>query len=155
MPANAEARRLELNQLRRLEVVSLVEATTLVLLVAAAVLLKHLAHLGLAVMIMGPSTASRSWLISGRRCRRRPAAGGGPLPLRGFFSLRSSRSPASPTWLSSAPMSSRHRDGYETVHLSAIDRTNGGMRRATVAIEMIDEGATATPNWWMRSSIAS
>jgi len=45
MPANAEVRRLELGQLRWLEFVSLLEATTLVLLVGVAVPLKHLAHL--------------------------------------------------------------------------------------------------------------
>ena len=46
--------RLELAQLRRLEVASLVEATTLVLLVGVAVPLKHLAGLPLAVTVMGP-----------------------------------------------------------------------------------------------------
>lgn len=48
------AQRLEIGQLRRLELVSLLEATTLVVLVGLAVPLKHLAHLDLAVRIMGP-----------------------------------------------------------------------------------------------------
>jgi len=51
---NAEERRLELGQLRKLEIMSLIEAATLVLLVGVAVPLKHLAHLNLAVKIMGP-----------------------------------------------------------------------------------------------------
>ena len=46
--------RLELTQLRRLEAASLVEATTLVLLVGAAVPLKHLAGMPVAVTVMGP-----------------------------------------------------------------------------------------------------
>jgi len=45
---------LELEQLRRLEVASLVEATTLLLLVGIAVPLKHLAGQPLGVSIMGP-----------------------------------------------------------------------------------------------------
>jgi integral membrane protein len=45
---------LEAAQLRRLEQVSLLEATTLVLLVCVAVPLKHLAGLPLAVAVMGP-----------------------------------------------------------------------------------------------------
>lgn len=49
-----EALRLERAQLRRLEIVSVVEATTLVLLVFVAVPLKHLGHHDLAVRIMGP-----------------------------------------------------------------------------------------------------
>lgn len=49
-----EAERLELGQLHRLEIVSLIEATTLVLLVVVAVPLKHLAHLDVPVRIMGP-----------------------------------------------------------------------------------------------------
>ncbi len=54
MPANAEARRLEYGQLRMPELASPLEATTLVLPVGVAVPLKHVAHLDLAVKIMGP-----------------------------------------------------------------------------------------------------
>lgn len=46
--------RLELAQLRRLEAASLVETTTLVLLVGVAVPLKHLAGIPMAVTVMGP-----------------------------------------------------------------------------------------------------
>ena len=46
--------RCELAQLRYLEVASLVEASTLVLLVGVAVPLKHLAGLPLAVTLLGP-----------------------------------------------------------------------------------------------------
>ena len=49
-----DATQLERAQLRRLEVASLIEATTLVVLVGVAVPLKHLAHLDAAVRIMGP-----------------------------------------------------------------------------------------------------
>ncbi|WP_428393539.1 DUF3817 domain-containing protein [Lichenicoccus sp.] len=45
---------LERAQLRRLEAASLVEATTLVLLVCVAVPLKHLFGMPLAVTVMGP-----------------------------------------------------------------------------------------------------
>jgi integral membrane protein len=45
---------MEAAQLRRLELVSLLEATTLVLLVCIAVPLKHLAGLPVAVAVMGP-----------------------------------------------------------------------------------------------------
>lgn len=45
---------LETAQLRRLEQVSLVEATTLVLLVCVAVPLKHLARWPLGVAVIGP-----------------------------------------------------------------------------------------------------
>lgn len=47
--------RLELMQLRRLEIASLVEATTLVLLVGVAVPLRHLAGKPLAVTVLGPA----------------------------------------------------------------------------------------------------
>lgn len=50
----AERRRLELGQLRRLEIVSLIEGSTLVLLLFVAVPLKHLAGLPLAVTVVGP-----------------------------------------------------------------------------------------------------
>ena len=50
-PAGAE---LELAQLRRLELASLVEATTLILLVGVAVPLKHFAGRPEAVTVMGP-----------------------------------------------------------------------------------------------------
>ena len=46
--------RLELAQFRRLETASLVDATTLVLLVGVAVPLRHLAGMPLAVTVMGP-----------------------------------------------------------------------------------------------------
>ncbi len=52
--AGSEHIRLELLQLRRLEVASLVEATTLILLVGMAVPLRHLAGKPLAVTVMGP-----------------------------------------------------------------------------------------------------
>lgn len=52
--AGAEHIRLELLQLRRLEAASLIEATTLVLLVGVAVPLKHLAATPGAVTVMGP-----------------------------------------------------------------------------------------------------
>ncbi len=45
---------LELAQLRRLEAASLVEATTLILLVGVAVPLRHLAGIPMAVTVMGP-----------------------------------------------------------------------------------------------------
>jgi integral membrane protein len=49
-----EGRRVELMQLRRLEIASFAEATTLLLLVCVAVPLKHLAGYVGAVHIMGP-----------------------------------------------------------------------------------------------------
>lgn len=52
--AGSEHIRLELLQLRRLEVASLVEATTLILLVGVAVPLRHLAGKPAAVTVMGP-----------------------------------------------------------------------------------------------------
>ena len=52
--AGPEHVQLELAQLRRLEAASLVEATTLVLLIGVAVPLKHLAGISLAVTVMGP-----------------------------------------------------------------------------------------------------
>ena len=51
---DAEGRRVELSQLRRLEIASFAEATTLVLLVCVAVPLKHLSGDSLAVRVMGP-----------------------------------------------------------------------------------------------------
>jgi integral membrane protein len=47
-------RRLELAQLKRLEIVSMIEATTLVALMCIAVPLKHLGHYDIAVRVMGP-----------------------------------------------------------------------------------------------------
>ena len=44
----------ERGQLRRLEIFSLIEATTLVALVGIAVPLKHVFHLAVAVRVMGP-----------------------------------------------------------------------------------------------------
>ena len=52
--AGAERIRLERAQLRRLEAASLVEATTLLLLVGVAVPLRHLAGQPGAVTVMGP-----------------------------------------------------------------------------------------------------
>lgn len=71
----SEHLRLELRQLRRLEVASLVEATTLILLVGVAVPLKHLAGRPLAVTVMGPihglAFAAYIWTVL------QTAAGGG------------------------------------------------------------------------------
>ncbi len=52
--AGPEHVRLELLQLRRLEVASLIEATTLILLVGVAVPLRHLLGKPVAVTVMGP-----------------------------------------------------------------------------------------------------
>ena len=52
--AGSEHLALELAQLRWLEVASLVEATTLILLIGVAVPLKHLAGQPLGVTVMGP-----------------------------------------------------------------------------------------------------
>lgn len=49
-----EARRIELTQLRWLEVASFAEGTTLLLLAGVAVPLKHLAGMASAVQVMGP-----------------------------------------------------------------------------------------------------
>ena len=89
---------LEIAQLRRLEQVSLVEATTLVLLVCIAVPLKHLAGLPIAVAVMGPihglAFLSYGWLAI------QTVAGGGwrrpeamrllllaVIPFGGYFNL--------------------------------------------------------------------
>lgn len=53
-PSGVDARCLELAQLRRLEIASVLEATTLVVLVCVAVPLKHLGHYDIAVRIIGP-----------------------------------------------------------------------------------------------------
>jgi integral membrane protein len=53
-PGRDDACRLELAQLRQLEITSVLEATTLVVLVCIAVPLKHVGHYDLAVRIMGP-----------------------------------------------------------------------------------------------------
>jgi integral membrane protein len=53
-PGGVDARRLEFAQLRRLEIASMLEATTLVVLVCVAVPLKHLGHFDTAVRIIGP-----------------------------------------------------------------------------------------------------
>lgn len=53
-PGGDDARRFELAQLRRLEIASVLEATTLVVLVCVAVPLKHLGHYDVAVRVMGP-----------------------------------------------------------------------------------------------------
>lgn len=50
----SDARRLELAQVRRLEIASLIEATTLVALMCVAVPLKHLSHYDVALHVMGP-----------------------------------------------------------------------------------------------------
>lgn len=44
----------ELAQLRRMRIASLLEGTTLVLLLGVAVPLKHLAHIPIAVTLLGP-----------------------------------------------------------------------------------------------------
>ena len=49
-----DARTLERRQVRRLEAVFMLEATTLLILVCVAVPLKHLAHWPLGVRILGP-----------------------------------------------------------------------------------------------------
>ena len=55
MPPTAdERRRLEMGQLRRLKIVSMLEATTLLLLVGVAVPLKHVAGWRMGVTMMGP-----------------------------------------------------------------------------------------------------
>lgn len=54
LQAGGDARCFELTQLRRLEITSVLEATTLVVLVCIAVPLKHLGHYDVAVQIMGP-----------------------------------------------------------------------------------------------------
>ncbi len=51
---DAQRRGIERAQLRRLEIASFAEATTLVLLVCVAVPLKHLAGYPLGVRVMGP-----------------------------------------------------------------------------------------------------
>ncbi len=52
--ADGAARHIERTQLRRLEIASFAEATTLLLLVGVAVPLKHLAGYANAVHVMGP-----------------------------------------------------------------------------------------------------
>ena len=98
--AGAERIRLERLQLRKLEAASLVEATTLVLLVGVAVPLRHLAGKPLAVTVMGPvhglAFAAYVWTVlqtvAGGNWRRRewlrllvtafvPLAGYANLPL--------------------------------------------------------------------------
>lgn len=54
MDFDAERRRIELAQLRRLELASCGEAITLVLLVCVAVPLKHLGGYPIGVRVMGP-----------------------------------------------------------------------------------------------------
>ena len=54
MNADGESRRIELAQVRRLEIMSAAEATTLILLVCVAVPLKHLAGFPMGVRVMGP-----------------------------------------------------------------------------------------------------
>ncbi len=68
--AGPEHVRLELSQLRRLELASLVEATTLVLLVGVAVPLKHFAGQPTAVAVMGPIHGLASVGTSGPWCKR-------------------------------------------------------------------------------------
>jgi integral membrane protein len=53
-PHGDDALRLELTQLRRLEVLSMLEASTLAALVGIAVPLKYLGHDAIAVRILGP-----------------------------------------------------------------------------------------------------
>ena len=54
MTADQERRGVELAQVRRLEIASFAEATTLVLLVCVAVPLKHLVGYPIGVRVMGP-----------------------------------------------------------------------------------------------------
>ncbi len=76
------ASELEFDQLRRLEIASMVEATTLLVLVCVAVPLKHLAHWPLGVKVMGPlhglAFAAYVWTVietvSGGGWKRRDAA---------------------------------------------------------------------------------
>lgn len=53
-PGDDDVRRLELAQLRRLEIASVLEATTLAVLVGIAVPLKYFAGYTIATRIMGP-----------------------------------------------------------------------------------------------------
>lgn len=92
-------RREELAQLRRLEVASFVEATTLLLLLGVAVPLKHLAGYAIATRVMGPihgiAFVAYAWTAI------QTIAGGGwsaaetmrllvgaVVPFGGFFNLR-------------------------------------------------------------------
>ena len=88
----------EVAQLRRLEQVSLIEATTLVLLVCVAVPLKHLAGLPIAVAVMGPihglAFLAYGWVaiqtVAGGDWRRAEAARLlllAALPFGGYFNL--------------------------------------------------------------------
>jgi integral membrane protein len=72
---------LEMAQLRRLEQMSLIEATTLVLLVCVAVPLKHLAGWPLGVAVIGP-VHGLAFLIYGWVAMQ-TVAGGGWRPAEG------------------------------------------------------------------------
>jgi integral membrane protein len=89
---------LETAQLRRLEQVSLIEATTLVLLVCVAVPLKHLAGWPAGVAVMGPihglAFLTYSWVaiqtVAGGGWRRAEAARLlllAVIPFGGYFNL--------------------------------------------------------------------
>jgi integral membrane protein len=89
---------LEAAQLRRLEAVSLIEATTLVLLVCVAVPLKHLAGWPMGVAIVGPihglAFLSYGWVaiqtVAGGGWRRAEAARLlllAVVPFGGYFNL--------------------------------------------------------------------
>lgn len=89
---------IELAQLRRLEIVSLVEATTLVILVLIAVPLKHLAGWDLGVRALGPihglAFLAYSWTaiqtVAGADWSRAETArllAAGLLPFGGYLNL--------------------------------------------------------------------
>ena len=93
------ARRDELGQLRRLEMVAFVEATTLLLLLCVAVPLKHVAGIGSVVHVMGPvhgvAFLTYVWMaiqtVSGGGWSRGETArllAGAVVPFGGFFNLR-------------------------------------------------------------------
>ena len=97
--ADEAIRREELGQLRRLEVVSFVEATTLLLLLCVAVPLKHIAGIGNAVHVMGPvhgvAFLAYMWIaiqtVSGSGWSRGETARllvGAVVPFGGFLNLR-------------------------------------------------------------------
>ena len=93
------ARRDEIGQLRRLELVSFMEGTTLLLLVCAAVPLKHVASIEDAVHVMGPvhgmAFLAYMWTaiqtVSGGGWSRGETArllAGAVVPFGGFLNLR-------------------------------------------------------------------
>ena len=110
--------RLELAQLRWLEVASLVEATTLVLLVGVAVPLRHLAGLPGAVKVLGPlhglAFAAYLWTVlqtvaggGWRRAEWLRLVASAFLPLAGYFNLPLIRRKAAALAAGSAPAGAR------------------------------------------------